>query len=99
MRGRGVVTTCLLAALMLGSGTGCTGHSAPRSSPPSTSEPSTRSPAATSAASPDPSASAATAAVAVYQGYLQAFARAAQIPNPDDPELSLYLADPLLSAT
>jgi hypothetical protein len=50
--------------------------------------------------SQDPKAAAASrAAVTAYQGYVRAFAAAAQIPDPEYPELSRYAADPLLSLT
>jgi hypothetical protein len=74
---------------------GCTGKSPTPASTPS---------AAAKSASPTPSvdASIATAtqdAIAAYNGYIQAFATAAQAADPDDPNLARYLADPLLSLT
>jgi alkanesulfonate monooxygenase SsuD/methylene tetrahydromethanopterin reductase-like flavin-dependent oxidoreductase (luciferase family) len=48
----------------------------------------------------DPSvADAQEAALSAYNGYIETFALASQSANPDDPNLSRYVADPLLSLT
>jgi hypothetical protein len=90
----------VLAAVVLVLGSGCDS----RGSQPQTTNSSqpTTSTATTSSAttSQDPKAAAASkAAVTAYQGYVQAFAAAAQIPDPEYPALSRYAADPLLSLT
>ena len=85
------------AVLALSAGCGGSGSQSPvNSSPASRSVPA--SPLIT--ASQDPKdAAASQAAVAAYLGYVQAFAAASQIPDPDYPGLSRYLNDPLLSRT
>lgn len=84
-----------LGAVLLLLMAGCTGRS-PRAA--SSSEPGPSSAKATPTV--DPSVAAATgAAVAAYNGYLAAFAHAAQAADPDDPNLARYVADPLLSLT
>jgi len=62
----------------------------PTNSTPSTSIEPSADPAGTEAQQ---------AAVAAYTGYIDAYARAAQAGDPDDPNLVRYVTDPLLGAT
>ena len=97
-RSRALVPALAAVVLVLGSGCDSSG-SQPQ---PTNSSQSTTSAAATSSAttSQDPKAAAASkAAVTAYLGYVQAFAAAAQIPDPEYPALSRFAADPLLSLT
>jgi hypothetical protein len=75
--------------------TGCTDGST-ASSPPSKRAPTS----ANATPTVDRSVATATeAAVAAYNAYIDAFARASQAADPDDPNLARYVADPLLSLT
>lgn len=97
-RSRWAVAPAVLAVVLVcGSGCGGSGSQLPvKSSSSSTSAPATTS----ATASQDPKVAAASqAAVTAYLGYVQAFAAASQIPDPDYPGLYRYLNDPLLSRT
>ncbi|HKT00076.1 MAG TPA: hypothetical protein VJT31_11135 [Rugosimonospora sp.] len=55
---------------------------------------------ASPAGSPSPTVDPAVAkAIDTYNGYLAAYAAASQTANPDDPNLTAYLGDPLLTST
>jgi hypothetical protein len=100
-RHRGVLAPAAILVAVLAYTTGCDG-SGSGSQPPTRNN--TTSPSATATtsatASQDPKAEAASkAAVAAYQGYVQEFAAASQIANPDYPGLNQYMNDPLLSRT
>jgi hypothetical protein len=86
---------CALAAVILAAAAGCTDKS-PASVASSAPAPSP----AKATPTVDPSVAAATeAAVAAYNGYIEAFARASQAADPDDPNLARYAAGPLLILT
>jgi hypothetical protein len=89
-----------LMTVLLVLGTGC-GSSGSQSPPTNSGTPSASAAAPSSATtSQDAKATAASkAAVTAYVGYVQAFAAAAQVPDPEYPALSRYAADPLLSLT
>lgn len=100
-RHRKALAPAVLLAVVLVVGAGC-GRSGSRSQPPvKNSTTSTSATATTSAtASQDPKAEAASkAAVSAYLGYVQEFAAASQVPDPDYPGLARYLNQPLLSRT
>ncbi|MBN1171066.1 MAG: hypothetical protein JXA67_02730 [Micromonosporaceae bacterium] len=101
MRTQGTRTTgstlvmCVLGALLLAQVFGCTDDGHDAGSPSRNASSST----ATTPAADSSVAAATEAAVAAYNGYIQAFGQAAQTADPDDPNLSRYAADPLLSLT
>lgn len=73
---------------------GCTGDDTPPVTPPGQA---TKSIEATPTV--DPGAAAEQQVLAVYHGYIEAWAVASQAADPDDPNLPRYVADPLLSLT
>ena len=78
---------------LLFTATACRSSTAPNTLPDST-----RSPAAIPSPSVDPAvAEATTKAVAAYQGYVAAYARAANTANVNDPNLPHYIGGGLLS--
>ena len=89
-RSAGTAIVCGLAGMVLVAG-GCTHRSA---TPQPSSMPS--SPASSASASVDP---VLAKAIDAYKGYLAAYAAASQAANPDDPNLSNYVGDPLLTLT
>jgi hypothetical protein len=99
-RSRWAVTS-VLVVLVAGLGSGCDGASSGSSRTGGTTGRASSSSVSTSpTTSEDPRPAAASqAAVTAYQGYISAFAAAAQIPDPEYPALSRYAADPLLSLT
>lgn len=95
-RRRVLTPVVLLAVGLVAAGCSGNGSSAQPSSTTSASSAVTTS----SPASRDPEAEAASkAAVTAYQGYIQAFAAASQVPDPDYTGLSRYVNQPLLSRT
>lgn len=100
-RSRRVVTSGLLALmLVLVPSCASAGSSGP-AQPGGTTGASSGSTASTNRAttSEGPQAAASRAAVTAYLGYISAFAAASQIPDPDYPGLNRYMNDPLLSRT
>jgi hypothetical protein len=93
-----VAPALMTVVLILGTGCGSSGSQPP---PPNSSTPSTPAAAPSSATtSQDPKTTAASkAAVTAYLGYVNAFAAASQLPDPDYPGLNRYLNQPLLSRT
>ncbi|MFC0533168.1 hypothetical protein [Phytohabitans kaempferiae] len=65
-----------------------------------TPAPTTAAPSASPTPSVAPSVTAAEQqAIGAYNGYIQTYALASQVADPDDPNLLRYLANPLLSLT
>jgi hypothetical protein len=96
-RRRGVVPAIVAVVLAFCSGCGGSG-----SQPSAKSSPASASAAAapSATASPDSKETAASkAAVTAYLGYIQAYAAASQVPDPDYPGLFRYVNQPLLSRT
>ena len=97
---RAVASALLVLTLGLVSGCGSGGSGGPARTGGTTGSGSSSAASTSRTTSEDPrTADASRAAVAAYQGYVQAFAAAAQIPDPEYPALSRYAADPLLSLT
>jgi FlaG/FlaF family flagellin (archaellin) len=84
-----------LAALMLVVTAGCSREG--KTPTPSTEPAPTSSPTAASTPTVDPRIAAASkAALAAYSGYVTAYAAAAAVANPDDPNLARYIGGALL---